>query len=216
MKRMTILALSLMLVLALATGALADPVVVEDMQGETMEDFSIESLVGENYTLFEALETKDLMVINFWASWCGPCQYEFPFLEEAWEKYSDRIGVVALSIEENDTGKVLDDFVKQYGLKFTVMNDGDKIGQKLGVYGVPTTLIVNKNKEIVAVEVGAKTSVEEFTKLFDSLLGEAGKTESNNAENSAAEENAAEESAPEADATEDGAAVGVESEAGDA
>lgn len=216
MKRMTILALSLMLVLALATGALADPVVVEDMQGETMEDFSIESLVGENYTLYEALETKDLMVINFWASWCGPCQYEFPFLEEAWEKYSDRIGVVALSIEENDTGKVLDDFVKQYGLKFTVMNDGDKIGQKLGVYGVPTTLIVNKNKEIVAVEVGAKTSVEEFTKLFDSLLGEAGKTESNNAENSAAEENAAEESAPEADATEDGAAVGVESEAGDA
>ena len=211
MKRMTILALSLMLVLALATGALADPVVVEDMQGETMEDFSIESLVGENYTLYEALETKDLMVINFWASWCGPCQYEFPFLEEAWEKYSDRIGVVALSIEENDTGKVLDDFVKQYGLKFTVMNDGDKIGQKLGVYGVPTTLIVNKNKEIVAVEVGAKTSLEEFTKLFDSLLGEAGKTESNNAEEKAPEENA-----PEADATEDGAAVGVESEAGDA
>ena len=216
MKRMTILALSLMLVLALATGALADPVVVEDMQGETMEDFSIESLVGENYTLYEALETKDLMVINFWASWCGPCQYEFPFLEEAWEKYSDRIGVVALSIEENDTGKVLDDFVKQYGLKFTVMNDGDKIGQKLGVYGVPTTLIVNKNKEIVAVEVGAKTSVEEFTKLFDSLLGEAGKTESNNAENSAAEENVTEDSTPEADTTEDGAAVGVESEAGDA
>ncbi len=216
MKRMTILALSLMLVLALATGALADPVVVEDMQGETMEDFSIESLEGENYTLYEALETKDLMVINFWASWCGPCQYEFPFLEEAWEKYSDRIGVVALSIEENDTGKVLDDFVKQYGLKFTVMSDGDKIGQKLGVYGVPTTLIVNKNKEIVAVEVGAKNSVEEFTKLFDSLLDEAGKTETTNAENSAAEENVTEESAPEADATEDGAEVGIESEAGDA
>ena len=216
MKRMTILALSLMLVLALATGALAGPVVVEDMQGETMEDFSIETLTGENYTLYEALETKDLMVINFWASWCGPCQYEFPFLEEAWEKYSDRIGVVALSIEENDTGKVLDDFVKQYGLKFTVMSDGDKIGQKLGVYGVPTTLIVNKNKEIVAVEVGAKTSVEEFTKLFDSLLDEAGKTETTNAENSAAEENVTEESAPEADATEDGAEVGIESEAGDA
>ncbi len=216
MKRMTILALSLMLVLALATGALAGPVVVEDMQGETMEDFSIETLTGENYTLYEALETKDLMVINFWASWCGPCQYEFPFLEEAWEKYSDRIGVVALSIEENDTGKVLDDFVKQYGLKFTVMSDGDKIGQKLGVYGVPTTLIVNKNKEIVAVEVGAKNSVEEFTKLFDSLLDEAGKTETTNAENSAAEENVTEESAPEADATEDGAEVGIESEAGDA
>ena len=216
MKRMTILALSLVLVLALVTGALAEPATVEDMLGQEMEDFSIETLSGENYTLYEALETHDLMVINFWASWCGPCQYEFPFLEEAWEKYSDRIGVVALSVEENDTGAVLDGFVKEYGLKFTVMNDGDKLGEKFGVYGVPTTLIVNKDKKIVAVEVGAKNSTEEFTELFDKLLSETGKTETTDAENSAAEGNVTEESAPEADATEDGAEVGIESEAGDA
>ncbi len=216
MKRMMILALGLMLALALVTGALAEPAAVEDMVGQEMEDFSIETLSGENYTLYEALETHDLMVINFWASWCGPCQYEFPFLEEAWEKYSDRIGVVALSVEENDTGAVLDGFVKEFGLKFTVMNDGDKLSEKFGVYGVPTTMIVNKDKKIVAVEVGAKNSTEEFTELFDKLLGEAGKTEATDAENSEAEENVTEESAPEADATEDGAEVGVESEAGDA
>ena len=216
MKRMTILALSLILALVLVTGALAEPASIEDMVGQDMEDFSIETLSGENYTLYEALETHDLMVINFWASWCGPCQYEFPFLEEAWEKYSDRIGVVALSIDENDTGTVLDNFAKEYGLKFTVMNDGDKLNAKFGVYGVPTTLIVNKDKKIVAVEVGAKTSTEEFTEWFDKLLGEAGKTEATDAENSAPEENVTEDSAPEADTTEDGAAVGVESEAGDA
>lgn len=214
MKRMMILALGLMLALALATGALAEPVAVEDMVGQEMEDFSIETLSGENYTLYEALETHDLMVINFWASWCGPCQYEFPFLEEAWEKYSDRIGVVALSVEENDTGAILDNFVKEYGLKFTVMSDGDKLNQKFGIYGVPTTIIVNKDKKIVAVEVGAKTSTEEFTNLFDKLLGETGKTENTDAEDSAAEENAPEDSAPEADATEDGAVVDSEPEAG--
>ena len=203
-----------MLALALATGALAEPVAIEDMVGQEMEDFSIETLSGENYTLYEALETHDLMVINFWASWCGPCQYEFPFLEEAWEKYSDRIGVVALSVEENDTGAVLDGFVKEYGLKFTVMSDGDKLNQKFGIYGVPTTIIVNKDKKIVAVEVGAKTSTEEFTNLFDKLLGETGKTENTDAEDSAAEENAPEDSAPEADATEDGAVVDSEPEAG--
>jgi thiol-disulfide isomerase/thioredoxin len=216
MKRMMILALGLMLALALATGALAEPVAVEDMVGQEMEDFSIETLSGKNYTLYEALETHDLMVINFWASWCGPCQYEFPFLEEAWEKYSDRIGVVAISVEENDTGAILDNFVKEYGLKFTVMSDSDKLNQKFGIYGVPTTIIVNKDKKIVAVEVGAKTSTEEFTNLFDKLLGETGKTENTDAEDSAAEGNVTEESAPEADATEDGAEVGIESEAGDA
>lgn len=214
MKRMMILALGLMLALALETGALAEPVDVKDMVGQEMEDFSIETLSGENYTLYEALETHDLMVINFWASWCGPCQYEFPFLEEAWEKYSDRIGVVALSVEENDTGAILDNFVKEYGLKFTVMSDGDKLNQKFGIYGVPTTIIVNKDKKIVAVEVGAKTSTEEFTNLFDKLLGETGKTENTDAEDSAAEENAPEDSAPEADATEDGAVVDSEPEAG--
>ena len=214
MKRMMILALGLMLALALATGALAEPVAIEDMVGQEMEDFSIETLSGENYTLYEALETHDLMVINFWASWCGPCQYEFPFLEEAWEKYSDRIGVVALSVEENDTGAILDNFVKEYGLKFTVMSDGDKLNQKFGIYGVPTTIIVNKDKKIVAVEVGAKTSTEEFTNLFDKLLGETGKTENTDAEDSAAEENAPEDSAPEADATEDDAVVDSEPEAG--
>ena len=214
MKRMMILALGLMLALALATGALAEPVAIEDMVGQEMEDFSIETLSGENYTLYEALETHDLMVINFWASWCGPCQYEFPFLEEAWEKYSDRIGVVALSVEENDTGAILDNFVKEYGLKFTVMSDGDKLNQKFGIYGVPTTIIVNKDKKIVAVEVGAKTSTEEFTNLFDKLLGETGKTENSDAEDSAAEENAPEDSAPEADATEDDAVVDSEPEAG--
>ena len=214
MKRMMILALGLMLALALATGALAEPVAIEDMVGQEMEDFSIETLSGENYTLYEALETHDLMVINFWASWCGPCQYEFPFLEEAWEKYSDRIGVVALSVEENDTGAILDNFVKEYGLKFTVMSDGDMLNQKFGIYGVPTTIIVNKDKKIVAVEVGAKTSTEEFTNLFDKLLGETGKTENTDAEDSAAEENAPEDSAPEADATEDGAVVDSEPEAG--
>lgn len=214
MKRMMILALGLMLALALATGALAEPVDVVNMVGQEMEDFSIETLSGENYTLYEALETHDLMVINFWASWCGPCQYEFPFLEEAWEKYSDRIGVVALSVEENDTGAILDNFVKEYGLKFTVMSDGDKLNQKFGIYGVPTTIIVNKDKKIVAVEVGAKTSTEEFTNLFDKLLGETGKTENTDAEDSAAEENAPEDSAPEADATEDDAVVDSEPEAG--
>ena len=68
------------------------------------------------------------------------------------------------------------------GLKFPVMSDVDQISKKLGVLGIPTTVIVNKNKEVVAVEIGAKTSTEEFTELFAFLLGEDSEMEIDDAE----------------------------------
>ena len=188
MKRLTACALALILALALATGALAsEPEGVENMMGKVMEDFSIETMNGENYTLYEALENHELMVINFWASWCGPCQYEFPFLEEAWEKYSDKIGLIAIDTDTaRDDGATIDAFVKEMGLKFPVMSDVDRLSEKLGIMNIPTTEIVNKNTEVVAVEIGAKNSTEEFTDLFALLLGEDSEMEIDDAEDDVA------------------------------
>ena len=82
----------LLLVLSLAmmlnmTCAYADP---EDMNGQVFADFSVKTIDGKTFTLSKSLETHDLVLINFWATWCGPCCMEFPCLEEAWEQYADR------------------------------------------------------------------------------------------------------------------------------
>ncbi len=128
MKKLTTLALVLMLVFTLAvSGAHADP---EAMYGLPFPDFSVKTIDGNTFTLSESLKTHDLVVINFWATWCPPCCMEFPFLQEAWEKYADRVDVIAMSIEKTDTEKVLKSFAKEYGLTFSIGRDEKKLLDK--------------------------------------------------------------------------------------
>ena len=170
MKKLTTIILAMILVFTLAISvAHADP---EAMYGKTFPDFSVKTIDGETFTLSESLKTHDLVVINFWATWCGPCCMEFPYLQEAWEKYADRVDVIAMSIERSDTEKVLKSFAKKNGLTFPIGRDENKLLDKMRGNAIPTTLIVDRDGKVVSVEVGAKMSVEEFTDLFDSLLNE--------------------------------------------
>ena len=170
MKKLTILALVLMLVFTLAvSGAQADP---EAMYGLPFPDLSIQTIDGGTFTLSESLKTHDLVLINFWATWCPPCRMEFPFLQEAWEKYADRVDVIAMSIEKTDTLKVLKNFAKENGLTFNIGRDENNLLDKMRGDAIPTTLIVDRDGKVVYVEVGAMTSVKDFTDLFDSLLNE--------------------------------------------
>ncbi len=168
MKKLFAVILAAALFLALGTGgALAGP---EDWQGRTLPDFSVSTIAGSTFTLSESLKTHDLVLINLWATWCGPCRLEFPYLETAWEQYGSRVDVIALSIEDSDTLAVLRSFAIENHLSFAIGRDETNIFGMLDGNAIPTTLIVNRNMEIVTVEIGCKTSVEEFTSLFDDLL----------------------------------------------
>ncbi len=166
MKKLFALILVLALALA-AAGASADP---EDMAGQILPDFTAKTWDGNTFTLSESLKTHDLVLINFWATWCGPCRMEFPYLEQAWEAYGDRVDVVALSVEPGDSFSTLKSFAKENGLNFAIGRDDNGMFDSMGGMYIPTTLIVNKDRRVVNVEVGTKTSVAEFTDLFDSLL----------------------------------------------
>ena len=168
MKKLIALALTLVLLLG-AAGALADP---ESYYGKTLPDFTVTTLDGEDFTLSESLKSHDLVLINFWDTWCGPCRMEFPFLQDAWQQYADRIDVIALSVEETDTIKKLQRFAEQNGLTFRIGRDETGIFSRMRGNAIPTTLIVDRDGKIVYVDVGAKVSTDAFTELFDSLLNE--------------------------------------------
>ncbi|MER1993193.1 MAG: TlpA disulfide reductase family protein [Eubacteriales bacterium] len=173
MKKFLILSFTLLLALSVSC-AQAKP---EDFIGRTVPDFTVKTLSGESFTLSESLKTHDLVVINFWATWCGPCCYEFPFLEKAWEQYSDRVDVLALNVwDERSSDDLLRRFVQEYGLGFSVSRDTMQFLDGMDPEGIPTTLFIDANRCIVHVKAGVSTSTEAFTDLFDSLLPPAAET----------------------------------------
>ena len=168
MKRILVLCLAAVLALTAWAGAMAEP---EDHMGELLPDFSVNTIAGETFTLSESLQTHELVLINLWATWCGPCRIEFPYMEQAWEQYGSRVDVIALSIEPEDSLDVLRSFASDNGLYFAIGRDDANIFGRMEGSAIPTTLVVDRDRRIVAAEVGCKTSLEEFTELFDRLLG---------------------------------------------
>ena len=157
-----------LLALLLGAGcALAEP---QDFEGKTLDDFQVATIDGGRFTLSESLTAHDLVLVNFWATWCPPCKYEFPFMEEAWKKYSDRVDVIALSVEAGDTVEALQQYAEEMGLTFGIGRDEGSIFWQIEGSAIPTTLIIGPDRKILKVEVGAMESAEAFAELFDSLL----------------------------------------------
>ncbi len=168
--------LILCLAICPAAAGQADP--SHPLLGQPVRDFTVTTVDGSTFTLSEVLKEKDAVLINLWATWCGPCEREFPYLEEAYEQYRDRVAVIALSVEQNDTDAVLKQYAESHGLTFAVGSDtGAGLG---GIYvqgGIPTTLVIDRFGNIVFYTVGTQPSTGHFTRVFDALLGD-GYTES--------------------------------------
>jgi cytochrome c biogenesis protein CcmG/thiol:disulfide interchange protein DsbE len=105
------------------------------------------------------------VAVNFWASWCGPCKEESPFLEQIWLQNRDK-GLVVLGVDANDFRSDARKFMRKYGLTYPVVYDGP--GSTLGRYGVtgfPETFVLNRDGQVVAAFVGAIASNAEQARL---------------------------------------------------
>ncbi len=86
------------------------------------------------------------LFINFWASWCGPCEVEAPHLQENYEKYKDRLDLYAVNATTLDKMNEAEAFAKRFGFTFPIIYDKDGSIVKLyQVYGYPTSFLVDKN-----------------------------------------------------------------------
>jgi cytochrome c biogenesis protein CcmG/thiol:disulfide interchange protein DsbE len=94
------------------------------------------------------------VVVNFWASWCGPCKEEAPLLERAWAENRAK-GVVVLGVDANDFAGDARSFMRRYGLTYPVIHDahGSSLGH-WGVGGLPTTYVVDARGVIVSRVLG--------------------------------------------------------------
>ncbi len=140
-------------------------------EAEYLEDFTVETIDGSTFSLSDAMQDHELVLINLFATWCPPCEMEFPYLREAWSQRSDTVAVVALSIEESDSLDVLRQYAEERDLTFPM---GRENGTGLGRFvteGIPTSVLVDRTGKVALVEVGAKFSAEEFYEIFDAYTG---------------------------------------------
>ena len=145
---------------------------VSYQMGDKIQDFTVTTFDGKTVTLSEVLKEKDMVLINIWATWCGPCGAEFPFLQQAYEQYQDRVEVIALSCEPEDTDDVLAQYAAEKGMTFPVAKDTPDLASAFGVDSIPTSIVVDRFGTICFLEAGSQSDADSFINLFELFLGD--------------------------------------------
>jgi cytochrome c biogenesis protein CcmG/thiol:disulfide interchange protein DsbE len=154
-------------------GLSRDPSIMRSpLVGRRAPDFSLPMLDGSSSIRLSGLRGQ-VVVINFWASWCAACREEHPNLLAAWERYRDQ-GVVLLGIDYQDSPAAATAFMKQMGGDWPILADpGSRVAIDYGVYGVPETFFIGRDGVIDLKHVGA-SSYALLTDQIQRLLGPGG------------------------------------------
>jgi len=141
------------------------------MEGQPAPDFSLKSSTGENLRLSEY--RGDVVMINFWATWCGPCRQEMPLLDELYSRYQ-RVGFNLLGVNIDDDSRRAMQMIEELGVSFPVLFDARKEVSKLyDVDAMPVTVIVDRAGNVRYIHQGYKPGYEDkYLNQIRSLLRE--------------------------------------------
>jgi cytochrome c biogenesis protein CcmG/thiol:disulfide interchange protein DsbE len=108
----------------------------------TAPAFTLPLLDGTGSTSLARYSGK-IVVLNLWASWCGPCRDESPKLQSLWESYRS-LGVQFLGVDQQDSKGAASAFVSEFGLMYPVAFDPDgSVAASFGALGLPTTFVID-------------------------------------------------------------------------
>ena len=137
--------------------------------GTQAPEFTLTTFNGEQIDLGD-LQGK-VVVLNFWASWCKPCEQEARELEQAYQRYTDE-GVAFLGVDYVDTEKEALAYLDRFGITYPNGPDlGTRISQAYRIRGVPETYIIGPEGEIAVVKIGPYASLEEIVDDVEFVIG---------------------------------------------
>ena len=130
--------------------------------GELAPDFALPNLEGQSISLSNFRGRG--VLINFWASWCGPCIYEMPFIQEVDEEWSGK-GLQVLAINMRESRSQVLEFIESNSFSFLVLLDeGGKVAERYYIRGIPSNIFIDKEGIIQAMKIGAFPSKEAVEK----------------------------------------------------
>ncbi len=148
------------LLVAVALSAIAATSLASSgLVGNKAPDFALKSSTGENLRLSEY--RGEVVMINFWATWCGPCRQEMPLLDDLYNRY-ERVGFKLLGVNIDDNSQRAIDMMRELGVNFPVLFDASKDVSKLyEVNAMPVTVILDREGNVRHVHQGYKPGYEE-------------------------------------------------------
>jgi len=113
------------------------------------------------------------VLVDFWASWCGPCKQSFPVMDKLYQEYKDKgLLIVAISVDEDK--KDMEKFLKEHAVTFTIVRDAEqKLVESVNIEAMPTSFLLDGQGKIVAIhrKYEGKETEDQLRKEIEELLG---------------------------------------------
>ena len=159
-----------------SAGLRRDPAAIRSpLLGRPAPDFALRTLDADRMVRLGDLRGQ-VVVLNFWASWCAECRLEHPALSAAWSRFRDA-GVVLVGVDFQDDRASAHAYLSERGASWPVVADpGSRTALDYGVYGIPETFFIGPDGRIAAKQVGPVTYdqlVREITRLLPGGRGQA-------------------------------------------
>jgi cytochrome c biogenesis protein CcmG/thiol:disulfide interchange protein DsbE len=135
--------------------------------GDEVPDLTLHTFEGGQISFSEL--RGEVLVVNFWASWCKPCEQEAAELQQAHELYGGD-GVVFLGVDYVDTETEAKAYLKKFGITYPNGPDlGTRISQAFRIRGVPETYIIGPDGKLAAFKIGPYQSLDEIIQQLESV-----------------------------------------------
>jgi cytochrome c biogenesis protein CcmG/thiol:disulfide interchange protein DsbE len=119
--------------------------------GHLAPDFTLQTPIGETVTLSDFRGQP--VVLNFWASWCGPCRVEMPFFEQTQMKYNGKTAVIG--VNQGESADIVQEFSIRQNISYPLLVDDDNsVNLDYNINSLPTTIFIDPNGVVQEVVVG--------------------------------------------------------------
>jgi len=141
-------------------------------QGDYLTEFTLPDVQG----VMQSVPKGEVLLLNFWATWCPPCRKEIPSMARLHDKYASHgLKIVAVSVDQRREDLV--SFMQEYRMPFQVLHDSDSaVSRQYGVFRYPESFLIDRDGKVLKHLIGAVDWMSEpLLRIIDGMLDESAK-----------------------------------------